>query len=352
MPMPLDPNEIKLTPPVQSPWLLVANWFGGLICIGVVVAVVLNIGDLAHLIAVLRGIEPRWLILAVASQSLTYVAAASIWQRVLKASAQSVPFLALYRLSLAQLCAEQVLPSSGLSGALLVVKGLVNRGIAETIGMACMLVGMVSYYAAYLVAILASFAILIATHDLRDPKMLILIMPLIGIVCIFCLVVGLVLSGVFWLRRRGRDARLPAWLQRRLRHWPLANRLLQILVAAPSHLLQNRSLLLHAASLQLLVFLIDAVTLSLMLQAIGLGLRYDIVFACFVLALVVGAVLPVPLGLGSFEASCVALLHLFQVPIEAGLVAVLLLRGFTFWLPMLPGLILVRHELRTAPPSP
>jgi uncharacterized protein (TIRG00374 family) len=350
--MPVDPDAAKLTLPVESPWRLIANWFGGLICIGAVVVVVLNIGDLTHLLAVLRGIEPRWLVLAVVSQSLTYVAAASIWQRVLKASAQHVPFLALFRLSLAQLCVEQILPSSGLSGALLVVKGLVNRGIAETIGMACMLVGMVSYYAAYLVAILASFAILVAAHDLRDPHMLILIAPLIGIVCVFCVVVALVLASVFWLRRRGRDAQLPAWLQRRLRHWSLANRLLQILVATPAHLLQNKPLLLRAAGLQLTVFLIDAVTLSLMLQAIGLELRYDIVFACFVLALVVGAVLPIPLGLGSFEASCVTLLHLFQVPVEAGLVAVLLLRGFTFWLPMLPDLILVRHELRAVPPLP
>lgn len=332
-------------------WLAVARWFTSFICIGAVVAVILNIGDIEHFIAVLRGIQPQWLVLAVISQSLTYVAAAAIWHQVLRASQKPMPFAALIRLSLAQLFAEQALPSGGLSGALLVVKGLVNRGIDEAIGMGCMLVGMISYYAAYLVAIIASFVILINANGLRDPQMAILISPLIGIALLFSLLAAGVLTGVFWLRHHSRQASLPSWLQGWLRRWSLPNRLLQILASAPEYLLMNKSLLARTALLQLTVFLIDAVTLSLMLHAIGADLRYDIVFSCFVLAAVVGAVLPIPLGLGSFEASCVALLHLFQIPVEAGLVAVLLLRGFTFWLPMVPGLILARRELRAAPSS-
>jgi uncharacterized membrane protein YbhN (UPF0104 family) len=41
----------------------------------------------------------------------------------------------------------------------------------------------------------------------------------------------------------------------------------------------------------------------------------------------------------------VAVLHLTGVSVEAALAATLLLRGFTFWLPMLPGMWLVRREL-------
>lgn len=345
----LEPDQARST--AHQRWLAFARWFTSLICIGAVVAIILNIGDIEHFIAVVRSIQPRWLLFAVISQSLTYVVAAAIWHQVLRASEKPMSFFALIRLSLAQLFAEQALPSGGLSGALLVVKGLVNRGIDEAIGMGCMLVGMISYYAAYLVAILASFVILINANGLRDPQMAMLISPLIGIAVLFALVAAGVLTGVFWLRHHSRRASLPSWLQGWLRHWSLPNRLLRVLASAPDHLLMNKSLLSRTALLQLAVFLIDAVTLSLMLHAIGDGLRYDIVFACFVLAAVVGAVLPIPLGLGSFEASCVALLHLFQIPVEAGLVAVLLLRGFTFWLPMVPGLILARRELRAMPSS-
>jgi hypothetical protein len=37
-------------------------------------------------------------------------------------------------------------------------------------------------------------------------------------------------------------------------------------------------------------------------------------------------------------------------PLEAALAATLLLRGFTMWLPMLPGLWLVRREAGAARP--
>jgi uncharacterized membrane protein YbhN (UPF0104 family) len=54
----------------------------------------------------------------------------------------------------------------------------------------------------------------------------------------------------------------------------------------------------------------------------------------------------VPLGLGIFEASLVAMLRVVGVSIEAALTATLLLRGFTLWL---PGLWCARHELWAGP---
>jgi len=55
---------------------------------------------------------------------------------------------------------------------------------------------------------------------------------------------------------------------------------------------------------------------------------------------------PMPLGLGTFEAVCVTVLHLQGLSVEIALMATLLLRGFTFWLPMIPGLVLARRELK------
>jgi uncharacterized membrane protein YbhN (UPF0104 family) len=46
------------------------------------------------------------------------------------------------------------------------------------------------------------------------------------------------------------------------------------------------------------------------------------------------------------------MLSLLGVPAAAGLAATLLLRGFTFWLPMLPGLWLARRELSRRWPGP
>jgi hypothetical protein len=43
------------------------------------------------------------------------------------------------------------------------------------------------------------------------------------------------------------------------------------------------------------------------------------------------------------------MLRIVGVSIEAALTATLLLRGFTLWLPMLPGLWCARHELWARP---
>jgi hypothetical protein len=55
---------------------------------------------------------------------------------------------------------------------------------------------------------------------------------------------------------------------------------------------------------------------------------------------------PVPLGLGSFEAGSAGMLSLLGVPLPVALAATLLLRGFTLWLPLLPGLILMRGSFK------
>ena len=72
------------------------------------------------------------------------------------------------------------------------------------------------------------------------------------------------------------------------------------------------------------------------------------VFASFMIASVAASIGPTPLGLGTFESACVATLALVGVRLELALTATLLLRGLTFWLPMLPGLRIARRELRSS----
>jgi uncharacterized protein (TIRG00374 family) len=98
--------------------------------------------------------------------------------------------------------------------------------------------------------------------------------------------------------------------------------------------------------LQLLIFVLDGGTLYAMLRAVGYNAPLAAAFASFVFAQVAATVLLVPGGLGTFEASSVAMLTLFRVPVEVALTATLLLRGFTYWLPMAPGFWLSRKEIK------
>jgi uncharacterized membrane protein YbhN (UPF0104 family) len=58
---------------------------------------------------------------------------------------------------------------------------------------------------------------------------------------------------------------------------------------------------------------------------------------------------PLPLGLGSFEATSTATLHLLGVPVEAAFAGTMLLRLLTLWLPLIPGMILMRGALMRSP---
>lgn len=52
------------------------------------------------------------------------------------------------------------------------------------------------------------------------------------------------------------------------------------------------------------------------------------------------------MGLGSFEAAATGMLHLVGVPTEVAFAGTLLLRLFTLWLPLNPGLALIRKLRR------
>ncbi len=81
-----------------------------------------------------------------------------------------------------------------------------------------------------------------------------------------------------------------------------------------------------------------------MLLAVGQHASFWVALPSFFLASMVAMIGPIPLGLGTFEATCVLVLHLLGIAVAPALTATLLFRGFTMWLPMLPGMWLARRE--------
>lgn len=318
----------------ESPWRIVVRWAIGILFFGTVIAIVLDFGEMRHFLDVLIGIKARWIALAILAQGCTYICAAAVWHEVMKHSGHPLSLKSLFPLTIAQLFARQTVPTGGISGALMVVKGFLNRDISEPVGMGCMMVGMVSYYVAYLMAVVISLAVLGIHHDISA------VLFVAG--AIFSLVAVGIPAGVFWLYYIGINNHVPDVVLR----LPLAYQILKVLPEIPVNLLKNPVLLFKATVLQFGVFLIDSATLFIMLKAIGFPLPFGMAFASHVMASVAATIGPVPLGLGAYEGTGVALLHVSGLPVEAALVAVLLLRGFTFWLPMIPGFWLARWELR------
>ena len=140
---------------------------------------------------------------------------------------------------------------------------------------------------------------------------------------------------------RGRT--LPQWIQR----LPIVGSGLRALAEATPGIAHDGWLITRCMGLEVAIFLLDAGTLWIMLYALGLSVHPAQVFASFMQSTLARTLGPVPGGLGIFEAASVATLKLMGVPIAAGLAATLLFRGFSYWLPMVPGILLARRETRT-----
>ena len=316
----------------RSRWRRLSPWAFGLLTLFSLVLVVLHFGTIEQFTRLAWAARPDWFLLACIAQAATYVCAALVWRQALRRAGHARSLGTLVPLGIAKLFTDQVVPSGGVSGAILVAKGLTRRRVPMNVAMAVLLVGLVSYFGAYLASVLTSLGIL-WLHDRANPALFI-------VVAIFVAIVVTIPSGVLWMKQWGQ--RLPAIWIRRL---PGAAFLLKAIAEAPTGLLRDPVLLAETVVLELAVFALDALTLWLAFLALGDTTAIWVAFVSFIMASMAATLGPIPLGLGTFEAACVGMLSLLGVAIETALAATLLLRGLTFWLPMVPGLWLARREI-------
>ena len=309
------------------------GWLGGLLLLALLILVVTHFAEERDLARLVEESQPWWLVAAVVLQALTYLLAAAIWQRALVYQGVRQGLWSLVPVGLAKLFTDQAVPSAGLAGTLFVVRLLERRGVSRATAIATLLAGLLGFYVAYFVSTAAAVVIVWAEQELSA----VLLVPaaLVGLIT-----VGMPLAVLTLRRRVTRGA--PGWLTR----VPGVRDAVTMLADSAGAPLVSRRLLLETTLLQLGIFLLDSLTLDAALRAVGNPTPTSVALASFVFASVVATLTWVPGGLGTFEGTCVAMLHLHGVPIHAGLAGTLLLRGLTFWLPMVPGFAMARWEVR------
>ena len=182
-------------------------WIVGLLGVLALILAVSQFGSLERIVELARSARPAWLFLAVLVQAATYVCAALVWRQALRYAGHPRTLLTLVPLGIAKLFTDQVLPSGGISGTMLVVTGLIRRRVPAEVAMAAMLAGLVSYEIAYLAVVFGSAGIL--WHHHRST------LPLFVGVGIFAIITVAIPSAILGLRRWG-NRRLIAWLDRLL----------------------------------------------------------------------------------------------------------------------------------------
>ncbi|AMK22941.1 MULTISPECIES: lysylphosphatidylglycerol synthase transmembrane domain-containing protein [Sphingomonadaceae] len=324
----------KIAARPSSAW---RSWFLGIILTAALVGAVLHFGEIENFARLLVRANPFWLAVAVLFQLSTYASVAAGWAAVLRSAGTPRALPRLMRIALTKLFADQAVPSAGLGGNVLLVDQLVRLRVPRGTAVAALLVSMIGYYAAF-----AFFAVgmlvLLWLHDKATPLMA-------GVVTTFLLVALAIPSLALWLRHRGSQPLSP-----RLERVGVVRELLEIVGQAPADLIGDRALLLRVTGFNALVFIADAGTLWACLDALGGPAGFGTAFIASIMASIVVTLGPIPLGLGSFEATSTATLGLLGVPIENAFAATMLLRILTLWLPLLPGLMMMRSALRRRPP--
>ncbi|MBU0664065.1 MAG: flippase-like domain-containing protein [Proteobacteria bacterium] len=308
-------------------------WFAGILLLSGLIISVAHVGEIEQFVQLASKAHSAWLIAALLLQIATYFCVARIWQMALGQGGMYSSMLSLAPLGVAKLFSDQAMPSGGMTGTVFFFAALKRRGVPPDLCMGMMLVSLISYYAAYLIVAMASIVLLWFYHAINPW--------IISIYFCFCLVAVIIPVGTLMVKHLTKRE-IPKWIKR----VPGALNLLQPFAEAPLDLLRNPMLIITTILLQGAIFILDSITLWVMLLAIGQHVSFFVAFPSFVLASIVTTIGPIPLGIGTFEAACVTMLRLLGIQLEPALTATILLRGFTLWLPMLPGLWLTRRELR------
>ena len=309
------------------------SWLLALLLVAAVAFAGFHWGDVKKFGELVTHAQPLWLLAAFAVQLGTYTSLAFEWSRVLHAGRCQAPFGKLLGLTVAKHFADQMVPTAGMSGNVVVADRLTKIGSSRSVAMAAVIMSIIAYYASYAVAAVIALLFLVVRGDGSWFAV-----TLIGA---FLALAAAVPALSLWLQQKGKRA-IPGWLQR----FDSVRELFEMIGKAPGKLVRNRRLLGELTLLNGAAFALDGVTMLLCLYALGIRAPFDTAFVALIMASMVVTLGPIPMGLGSFEAVSIGTLRAKGVPFEAALSATLLFRGFTLWLPLIPGMIAARRQLK------
>ena len=302
------------------------------VLIGLVVFVVLNVDDARKFAKLLEEAEPVWLLLMVTVQVVSYLCAGAIWGVVARAAKFLLSLGAMARLAVEKLSIDQVIPTGGMVGNVVVFQAMRRMGLPEWLAMEALLMDTLAYYGAYFIAILVAI-IAFWINQVVSPTVMILLAA-------FSVIMVGVPLGIAWLLKH-KDRQPPHWLMRLkpfVRFYEMAASVSTARIVRPSIL--GLTVLLNFG-----VFALDGLTFWVGMHALGISVSPLTMFVALIMGQIAGAVSFLPGGIGGFELGATTALTLFGVPLEAALAGTLLLRGFTLWLPLVPGLLLARRDV-------
>lgn len=309
------------------------KWIFTLLLLAAVLTIAFHLSEERDFVKILEEASPSWIILGLLFQAGTYYAQSSIWKAGLKKTGHTFGTNQLVGLSLAQLFINQVVPSASVSGALFVSKALGQRkvpaqDVSQVLGLT-----LLSYFEAYALATSLAIAQL-GFHGELETTTVVTLVTLLLVYGLSLVILSLKLtpSGMNEFFRRLK-----------LNKFHATKSILKIIMKMDFGRL-GYPLIAKSTLLQLSIFILDFLTLWSMIKALGLSVPVGPIFTSYMTAYLARTIGLLPGGIGVFEAASIASLHQAGLSVAGSLAATLLYRGLSYWLPMLPGLFLVRRE--------
>jgi uncharacterized membrane protein YbhN (UPF0104 family) len=249
---------------------------------------------------------------------------------------------ASYQITMAGLAASRLFAAGGAGGLVLTAWALRRSGMRKRLVADKTISFLVLTYTPYVAAVIVcGFGLHWGLLSGDDPFSLTFVPAVVGIV-----IAAIVLAAAF----------IPTDLQRRLtglrREGPLGRLTHQLAIAPASTSAGIRDALAHLRSRDpallgaVLFWAFQIAVLWAAFHAFGDAPPIAVLVQGFFIGML-GNLLPMPGGVGGVEGGMVGAYSAFGVGFDLALVAVLVYRAFTFWLPLVPGVIAYFRLRRT-----
>lgn len=323
-----------MTDTEQSRQIKVSKWRIALslsILVAFALFVSTQFGELDELLSLIGHANGWLLLVALALQIVTYVCDGAKWHISVKPNGYHLSLGSLTKLAIEQLSMNQFIPSVGMAGNAIVAREMLRLNIPAWVVAKAMSIDILTLLSSYTVMTATSIYFL---WDLVN-------VVVIWILSAFLVFMILVTVSLWHFVHNHRKWRVLNWFKR----WKFVRLTLDVMSQIPEVEIIPWSLFFQASLLRLAIFVLDGLTLLVIMFAIGVPVG----FAATLIALAggsIGGVLSVlPGGVGGFEAASTGILVALGTPLEAALAGTLILRGLILWLPLIPGLIFIRKEI-------
>jgi Mg2+-importing ATPase len=264
-------------------------------------------------------------------QAATYICDGAKWHISIKSNGYHLKLRTLAKFAVEQLSINQFVPSVGMAGNAIVAREMLNLQVPPWVVAKAISLDILTQLASYSAL---SLFVLFLLDGIANAAV-------IGIIILFFLFITTCTLALWHFLHNHKKWKILNWFKR----FSIVSKTMEVMGEIPPEEVIPLQLFARVSSLRIAIFILDALTLYVLMAAIGAPVALNAALIALVLGSIGGIISFLPGGIGGFEALCTGVLVLFGTSVEAALAGTLLLRGFVLWLPLIPGLIFARRQL-------